>query len=173
MRNNRRRRTCGSTLLEFTLVGIPLIFVLISTVELSRGMWTYHTLSSAVKQGTRYAVVHGQNCALPPNTCSVTISQIATRIKTVGVGLPASDVTLTFTTSAGTATTCTLSDCIANYTTAAWPPSTANAPGLKIKIVGVYPFRSAIAMFWPGAGRASSGPGVVNLAGRSRESIQF
>ena len=40
-----RNRERGTTLLEFTLVGIPLIFLLISTVEISRGMWQYHTLA--------------------------------------------------------------------------------------------------------------------------------
>ena len=51
----------GNSMIEFTLVGIPLMFVLISIVELSRGMWIYHTLAHAVKEGTRYTAVRGQN----------------------------------------------------------------------------------------------------------------
>ena len=39
-----RSRCGGQSLVEFTLVGIPLIFVLISVFEISRGMWMYHTL---------------------------------------------------------------------------------------------------------------------------------
>jgi Flp pilus assembly protein TadG len=43
--NSRRKRTRrGSSILEFVLVGIPIIFVLISLFEISRGMWTYHTM---------------------------------------------------------------------------------------------------------------------------------
>ena len=49
---NRSRGRTGSTLIEFTLVGIPLIFVLISTFEMARGMWNYQTLAYAVRAGT-------------------------------------------------------------------------------------------------------------------------
>ena len=173
MSRNRNARSRGSTLLEFTFVGIPLIFVLISTVEMARGMWTYHTLAYAVKEGTRYAVVHGQNCAKPPNSCTVTISQIAGVIQSAGVGLAGDTLSLTFTDAGGTATTCALNTCIASYTTAAWPPSTENAPGLKVKISGVYPFASVLAMFWPGAGRPMNGMATINFPATSRESIQF
>jgi Flp pilus assembly protein TadG len=173
MSKNRRVQSRGAGILEFTLVGIPLIFVLISTFEMSRGMWMYHSLAAGVKEATRYAVVHGQNCTLPPNNCGVTISQIATRIQTVGVGLPASDVTLTFTDAGGGATTCIMSDCITNYTASSWPSSTQNAPGLKLQIAGSYAFRSTIIMFWPGAGGGYGPSGTVNLPAVSRESIQF
>ena len=172
MRISRRIRTAGAGILEFTLVGIPLMFVLISTFEMARGMWMYHTLSAGIKAGVRYAGVHGQNCALAPNSCTVTISQIATKIQTAGPGL-SSDITLTFTDAAGTATTCALATCISTYTTAAWPVSTQNAPGLKIKIKGVYAWRSALALMVPGDGRSWGPTGIVNLSAVSKDSIQF
>jgi Flp pilus assembly protein TadG len=171
MNSGRRRR--GSSVLEMTLVGVPLMFLLITSFELSRGMWLYHTLAFAVKEGTRYAVVHGQDCALPPNSCTVTISNIATVIQNQGGGLTSSSLSLTFTDAAGNATTCLLSACIANYTTSAWPNSSNNAPGLKIKISGTYPFSGVVALFWPGASRALGGYTTVNLYASSRESIQF
>src|SRR5882762_5274489 len=62
MRMTRRDRCRGSNILEFTLVGIPLVFILISTFEMARGMWNYHVMAYAVKEGTRYASVHGNNC---------------------------------------------------------------------------------------------------------------
>ena len=64
MRGIRNHRRGGSSLIEFTLVGIPLIFVLLSTFEMARGMWLYHTLAYAARQGTRYAIVHGVNCSM-------------------------------------------------------------------------------------------------------------
>src|SRR5579871_5563504 len=75
---NRLKRS-GQSLIEFTLVGIPLIFVLISVFEISRGMWIYHTLAYSVKNGVRYASVHGINCVgsatnsklQNPNNCTV------------------------------------------------------------------------------------------------------
>jgi hypothetical protein len=135
-------------------------------------MWSYQTLAYAVKSGTRYSIVHGKDCSAGQNTCTVTISQIAGVIESAGVGLPANSVTLTFTDANGTATTCVVSDCLANYTSSAWPPSTANAPGQDVRISGLVPFQSSMAMFWPGAGRPMGVPGVW-LSADSRETIQF
>src|SRR5258708_26191990 len=91
-----RRRQKGSSMLEFVLVGIPVIFVLISLFEIARGMWTYHTMAYAVREGVRYATVHGKGCA-SPNTVQVTIGQITSVIKAAGVGLPPSTTTVTLT----------------------------------------------------------------------------
>ena len=162
----------GNAMLEFTLIGIPMIFLVIGTIEMARGMWIYHTLAHAVKEGARYAVVHGQGCAIPPNDCRVNISQISRVIRSAGTGLPANTVTLTFTPATGSATSCVLSACLTNFTTSAWPPDSASAPGVKLKISGSYPFRSAITMFWPGAGRPVPFR-AVTLGADSRESIQY
>jgi Flp pilus assembly protein TadG len=172
MNNGRRALTRGNSMLEFTLVGIPLIFILIATFEMSRGMWSYQTLAYAVKCGTRYSIVHGKDCSQAANTCTVTIGQIAGVIQSAGVGLPPDTVQLTFTDAKGTATTCVLSDCVANYNSSAWPPSAANAPGQDVRIAGLLPFNSAMAMFWPGAGRPMGVPGVW-LSADSRETIQY
>src|SRR6266849_3318008 len=83
----KKHRGLGSATLEMTLVGIPMIFVLISIIEVSRGMWIYHTLSYAVREGTRYTIVHGVNCKTSPNNCAVTVGQIATVIQNAAVGL--------------------------------------------------------------------------------------
>jgi hypothetical protein len=167
-----RRRRRGNTLLEFTLVGIPMIFVIISTFELARGMWLYHTLAYAIKSGTRYSIVHGQNCTLGSNTCAVSIRDIAGVIQSAGTGLPSDSLALTFTPANGSATTCTLSTCIASYTNM-WPPAGANAVGLKVKISAVMPFQSMIVMFWPGAGKPINDTGTLNLTADSSESILY
>lgn len=173
MSRSRRRRSRGNTLLEFTLVGIPLIFVLISTFEMARGMWLYHTLAHAIKRGTRYAVVHGQNCSLASNSCAVTISQIAGVIQSAGNGLPPDSLALTFTPAKGAVTNCTLNDCVANYTSVYWPPASANAVGNKLKITGVYPFQSILIMFWPGAGKPVGSASTLIFTAASLESIQY
>ena len=72
--------------MEFTFVGIPIIFVLISIFEVSRGMWIYHTLAYSVKVGVRYASVHGINCIgstvnstlQNPNDCAVNMGACPT-----------------------------------------------------------------------------------------------
>jgi len=170
--SQRSRRRRGNSLIEFTLVGIPLIFALISIFEIARGMWIYHTLAYAITEGTRFASVHGINCSTSPNSCSTTIAGIAGVIQYVGVGLQPDLLTLTFTTNSGTSTSCTLQDCLANYTTANWPPANANLPGMDVVISASYPFSSAIAMFWPGTGRGVVFP-TFQLPATSRERIQF
>src|SRR5690348_3325838 len=82
MRSSSRR---GATTIEMTLVGIPLIFVLISVFELSRGMWMYNTAATAAREGLRFASVHGVNCVhVPPgipNACEVTANDIVKVIR--------------------------------------------------------------------------------------------
>ena len=161
----------GSTLLEFTLVGIPMIFVLISTFEIARGMWLYHTLGFSVKAGTRYASVHGANCAQPPNSCTVRIRDIAAVVQSAGPGLVPDQLNMTFQPQVGSAITCLLPDCLTNDTV--WPPSIANSAGMTLRIDGVYPFRSIISMFWPGAGGAYRPYTAVNFPASSTERVQF
>jgi hypothetical protein len=156
-------------MLEFVLVGIPMIFVFISIFEIARGMWTYHTLAYAVREGVRYAAMHGQGCA-SPNTCQVTIGGITSVIQSAGVGLDADTVTVTFTPSSGSASSDTMTNQLASTTI--WPPSGANAPGQNITIAVKYPFRTFLAMFWPGT-RAFNGSGVFYLPAASTEKIQF
>jgi Flp pilus assembly protein TadG len=157
--------------MEFTLVGIPLIFVLISTFEIARGMWIYHTLAYCVKQGTRYTIVHGSNCAQAPNTCTVSIGQIAGVIKSASLGLDRDQLNLTFTPASGSATTCQLTNCLTSGTV--WPPSSANTPGLSVTISATYPFRSMIAMFWPGARGGPTVFSAVTLPASSKDLMQF
>jgi hypothetical protein len=111
--SDRGRR--GQTMLEFTLVGIPLMFVLISIFEISRGMWTYHTMAFAVKDGVRFASVHGINCinttgsgGSDPNNCATTIAVIAQKIRDAGVIFDPTQTALTFFPGDGGAasTTC-------------------------------------------------------------------
>src|SRR5579864_6313961 len=101
---NRKRRQRGSAMIEFTLVGIPMIFMLVSVFEISRGMWTYHTLAYAVKEGTRYAIVHGQNAGLATPSGHATIQSVCNLIVQAGPGLLPQSLALTFESgySAGT-----------------------------------------------------------------------
>lgn len=165
-RDYRRR---GNATIEFTLVGIPLMFVLVSVFEMSRGMWTYHTLAYTLKEANRWAIVHGSDCYLSSNTCKKTLNDLATVIKNAGIGLDPAKLNVTLTAN-GTVTHCTpLTTCVGSTTS--WPGTVAQ-PGTDIVIAGTYPFRSAIAMFWPGAG-SPMGFGVFDLPARSRDRVQF
>lgn len=154
-----KRARRGATTVEMTLVGIPLIFTLISIFEISRGMWMYHTMAYAVKVGVRFASVHGLDCVNNPpsvlNDCSQSMAQIAAVIQNAGVGLPLSTTMLTFCAPAGTTetlctggTTCALNACSSS---GYWPPKNLNGIGATIEIDMTLPFSSGIAMFWPGS----------------------
>ena len=168
----RRNRERGNAMLEFTLVGIPLIFVLISVFEMSRWMWNYHTMAYAVREGTRFAIVKGVNCTAGTNACGVTTGDVAARIQSAAVGLDPALLNVTFTAGGTASATQPLSQWLNDAT--AWPPAGLNATGITIQIKARYPFQSAIAMFWPGA---ASGPGqgfaILNLPASAQETIQF
>jgi hypothetical protein len=177
-RSSRSRRR-GQSMLEFTLVGIPLMFVLISIFEISRGMWVYHTLAYAVKEGVRYAIVHGENCTQNGNNCAASIATIAQKIQDAGVGIDTGTGKTLLTFKSGgvgnpptfaTTDTCFLGDtCSANV--AQWPAFGPNQVGQAIEIDIVTPFRSALALFWPG-GKAFMF-GSANLPASATERIQF
>jgi hypothetical protein len=170
MKRKRSGEHGGSSFLEFTLVGIPVVFILFSTFEMARGMWSYHSLAYAVREGTRFSIVHGSDCGTSPNSCTKTIADVATVIKTAGVGLDGSALNLTFTPSTGSPITCLLNDCLSN--TSQWPPSNANSIGQTVTISANYPFRSGIAFFWPGSKPTGSFP-AMNFPAASKDVIQF
>jgi Flp pilus assembly protein TadG len=165
----RRRR--GSVTVEFAMVGIPLIFALISTVEMSRGMWMYHNQAFAVHQGVRYAVVHGASCAATGNSCTVTVGNITTVIANNGVGLAPSSWNVSLISASGNNNvTCNpLSSCLTNSTV--WPPSPDNKVGTNVAISSTYPFASAIMMFFPGSKPTQFA--TYNLPAYARQTIQF
>lgn len=191
----------GATTVEMTLVGIPLIFVLISVFEISRGMWMYNTAATAVREGLRFASVHGVNCVFLapgiPNSCEVTANNIVAVIRNGAgnafvnsqgvsnnygptgagaVGLPVGTTTatttwVTFTSASGSF------DCKLDGTTSAggcnarWPPDNDNAVKQIISISLRTPFYSAISMFWPGSKPLSFS--AVNLSASSSDTVQF
>ncbi|MCE5307145.1 MAG: pilus assembly protein [Acidobacteriales bacterium] len=185
----RQSRRCGNALIEFTLVGIPMIFVLISIFEMARGMWIYHTMAYAIKEGARYAIVHGNNCVYNPNNCPLQVRDVARRIQDNGVGLVPSELQLRFASLTRAIPGSTTYDSLENLlnNTASWPtyakgyidPASGSLSfdagaiaGADLTITGQYPFRSALAMFWPGAGRPMQF-GTFMLPATSTERIQF
>ena len=116
-----RRAQRGATTVEMTLVGIPIMFMLISTFEMSRGMWMYNTAATAAREGLRFASVHGVNCVLTngiPNQCDITANDVVRVIRAGagngsthgwnygptgagGAGLPEATTLVTFTSASG------------------------------------------------------------------------
>lgn len=161
----RRRRGTrrGNAALEFALAGIPLIFTLVSVEEISRGMWIYDTLASTVARTARFISVRGKDCAC------LTLGQIYTEITQVGSGLDATQLQVTLTGASGSTSCNPLNSCKNSAT--AWPSSSDGAVGNNIQVTAVYPFKSALVMFWPGVKPVSIA--TVNLNASSRQAIQY
>jgi len=190
------QRQRGATTIEMAFVGIPLIFILISIFEISRGMWMYNTASTAVREGLRFASVHGKNCVHNPpsvsNTCDVTANDVVKVIR-LGVGnnltnslnygptgagaaglVPATTI-VTFTSKTVTFN-CPLDGTSGGEARCGqtWPPSTPvgeNDVKNTITISIKAPFRSALAMFWPGSRPMQFG--ATNLWASSSDTVQF
>jgi hypothetical protein len=166
MSARRRDRRSGSAIVEFTLVAIPLLFLICFTLEFGRAMWSFHTLAGAVKSGTRYAIVHGDRCAQVSAACQATVGDVTSKIRTAGFGLDTA--LLRITLKAGDATRiCTpITSCTSDGSQ--WPPDGDNAVGLPLSIDAVYSFQSTLNSFWPGQSRAA-----FDLTASSQETIQF
>lgn len=169
-----RKRNRGNAVIEFTLVGIPMMFALISIAEMSRGMWVYHSLAHAVKEGTRYAAVRGQNYTYYIHANN-TYRDVCAAIVNAGPGLLPNQLTLSFHSD-------TVADAIYKADACpatAWPPGGTsinpivdNQPGRPITITATYPFESAIAMFWPSHGSGMNMPAFI-LPAEASETMQF
>jgi len=46
-------------MIEFTIIGIPVLCLSVAIVEASLGAWQYHSMAYAVEVATRYACMHG------------------------------------------------------------------------------------------------------------------
>src|ERR1041385_4640042 len=137
MRKNKRER--GSNIVEFTLAGIQVIFLIYSTLQLSIGMWNYHTLAYAVNEGAHYAAVRGQGCSTGGNSCGTTGGALAHQIASAAIAIPADQVNVPLTTAIGQAQSCSpLNSCFSSNT--AWPPATNsdNAPGKAVTVSARY-----------------------------------
>ena len=187
-----RRGQRGATTIEMTFVGIPLIFLLISTFEISRGMWIYNTAATAVREGVRFASVHGVNCVLVggiPNQCDVLANDIVRVIRAGdgngsnhslnygptgagAAGLSEANTIVTLTSASGSIT-CTLDGQQATGgCNSQWPPTNDNGVKQIITITIRTPFTSAISMFWPGSTPVRNFA-TVNLWASSSDTVQF
>ncbi len=156
----------GNVLLEFTLMGIPVILLTISVVEISLAMWQYHTLEQCAVSGARYVVTHGANCA---GSCSITVGNVVTRITQTGIGLDPAKLSITLK-SANSNTTYNPASSYQTSATA-FPPAADAAVGNDITVTVSQTISNPFLMYWPGAANVQQS--AVTLSGTSRQRIVF
>ncbi len=183
MRNRNRER--GAETLEFTMIGLPLTFLLFSIANMCFSMLTLHTLQEATEQGARYVATRGSTCTSGTNSCSVTVQQIASVIANQAAGISQSklNISLVPANDSGNTINCSpISTCLSSCTggscsssrTTTWPTSTNsdNSPGQDIIIKADCPVSAPMSMFWTGAG-ASTAVSGSHFYAYSRQRLMF
>jgi Flp pilus assembly protein TadG len=121
----------GATMVEMALSLIILLTVIFGVIEICLALYSYHYISDAAREGSRFAMVRGSACQSPGYECNASAAQIQTYVQ--GLGFPGIDP------SAMTVTT-------------AWSPygfstcisATCNDPGNQVAVTVNYKFPLSI-----------------------------
>ena len=171
-RRPRRNGQKGSTLFEFAITVILFLVMLFGIVDFGRALYTYHFLSSAARQATRWAAVNGATCGpggsttacpscdascngtAPMNNGPATETDVQNYVK--GITPPGIDPTQLTITACGVAggTKCAAStpaDCVA----------TPNDPGCTVQVTVSYNFPFLVPLVQTGTIPMSSSSEMV------------
>jgi Flp pilus assembly protein TadG len=155
-------------MLEFTLIGVPLICILFSLFWMAMGMWQYHTIAEAVNATARAASVHGSGCA--GKTCATTVASVARQIAAGSLGIPDSQMDVTLNSTATGNFSCNpVSTCYTNNS--AFPSVTGNTAAATVTISATYQFTPAISFWSPWSGGMTFNP--IVLGANSSQPIVF
>ena len=152
---NRRER--GASMVEFVIAGIAGITLMISTIQMGMAMWNYHTLAEAIHETNRYAASHGRGCN--SSGCNITVADIVAKLRAVAVGIPASNINLTLTSTTQSRTCNPITSCTSDTTQ--WPPNDNfdNGAGNYTTMTGKVVVKSVLINLWYG------------ISGQRRDSI--
>src|ERR1700682_4072247 len=56
---SKQRRRSGTAIVEMALVGPVCLLFILGCMDMSTGIWAYDNLAEAVREGGRYATIHG------------------------------------------------------------------------------------------------------------------
>ncbi len=126
----------GMSVVETAVACAVLLAMLFGIFQMSPALYTYHYISEAAREGTRWAIVRGStSCTNTPNLtdCGATAAQISSYVK--GLDYPAivpakMTVTPSFLSASSTQPT----------TWSACTTGTCNAPGNLVKVQVQYSF---------------------------------
>jgi Flp pilus assembly protein TadG len=122
----------GQALVEMALMLPVLVLLLVGIFDLGRAVWLSNSLAMAVREGTRYGVVHGALSASPAGPGSATYTApdvdtaIASSVQRYATGIP--DLTVH----------------------ASWPDGNANR-GSRVVVSASFPFTPVLAQAFLGS----------------------
>jgi hypothetical protein len=123
----------GSAIVEMALSLIVLLTVVFGIMEMSLALYTFHFISEAARDGTRYAIVRGSSCPTALSGCPGAGNPVDVQSYLQGEGFPGITPSLltAVTTFPSAGSTC--------------PPSgPCDSPGNLVKVVVTYPFPLSI-----------------------------
>jgi Flp pilus assembly protein TadG len=91
-----RRGESGSSLVEQALVLATLLAVMFGIIDFGRALYTYHFVSEAAREATRWASVRGNTCVGLTGGCPAGAADVQTFVANVsGMGLDPAKITAT------------------------------------------------------------------------------
>jgi len=104
---HRINREDGQSTLETALSAIAVLTLFLGVMEMCQALYTYHFVSEAAREGTRYAMVRGSSCTGFTSACPAQASDVQTYVRGIGFpGIVPANVTVT-TTLPTTGSSCT------------------------------------------------------------------
>ena len=119
----------GTALVELALTSAILFSMLFGIMQVGLALYSFHFISDAAREGTRWAMVRGNTCT----GCVAPVSDVQSHVKNLGFpGINPANMTVTVTYAAYPAgVTCS-------------PSASCNNPGNKVKVVVQYNFPFAV-----------------------------
>jgi hypothetical protein len=142
--NRHRAGELGSAVIELAISSVAVMGMILGMYQMFMALYTYHYISEAAREGSRYAIVRGStSCTNTPGLsgCNATAAQIQNLVK--GQSFPGIDganamtVTVSWLT-VSTAQPATWSTCSSG---------TCNAPGNLVKVQVQYAFPMTLPFF--------------------------
>lgn len=166
------REERGSNMVEFAVVATLLFLLLTSVIDCSLAFYSYHFVSSAAEEATRYAAVRGadwsSSCSTsaPPNfspgyDCTASATDIQNYVQSLAPpGINASSISIKTDSSfvwPGTTPDCTTGPCTACSTN-------SNSQGCFVRVQVTYPFQFTLPLL---------PQSTVSLVATSEKVIQY
>lgn len=91
----------GAAMVEMALSMVILMTIIFGVLFGCLALYSYHFVSDAAREGSRYAIVHGATCTVSGASCTVSTAQIQTYVQDLGFpGINPSAMTVNTTYSA-------------------------------------------------------------------------
>jgi len=163
-----RGRRRGSSLLEFALVGIPIMLLPTAILFVALDMWQYHTLAYSTQSTARYVSLHGRDCTENGSSCTVSIGDVATYFAAHAVALDPSNTKVILTSATQTITCNPVNTCVGNA--AQFPNANDNGVNFDVTVTAYYTVMNPARLI-PGV--SSAGPSAFTLFATTRQRITY